>query len=88
MLIPVFTVAENIMLGDETVRNGILDRRTVSERVRELSHRYGLDIDPDVLVSNLPVGVQQRVAGALPRRPGDGCAGGAGPRAGPLFAQS
>lgn len=61
MLIPVFTVAENIMLGAETVKNGVLDRRGVARRVRELSHQYGLDVDPDALVGDLPVGVQQRV---------------------------
>jgi len=61
MLIPVFTVAENIMLGSETVRWLRLDRRQVEERVRELSHRYGLDVDPTACVSDLPVGVQQRV---------------------------
>jgi ABC-type uncharacterized transport system ATPase subunit len=61
MLIPVFTVAENIMLGSETVRRGVLDRRSVADRVRELSHQYGLDVDPDAYVQELPVGVQQRV---------------------------
>jgi len=39
----------------------MIDRRSVAERVRELSHQYGLDVDPDVHVSDLPVGVQQRV---------------------------
>jgi len=61
MLIPVFSVAENIMLGDETTRNGILNTKAVSERVHDLSKQYGLDIDPEALVGNLPVGVQQRV---------------------------
>jgi len=62
MLIPVFSVAENIMLGDETVRYGmVLDQKTVAKRVRELSHQYGLEIDPEALVGQLPVGVQQRV---------------------------
>ena len=61
MLIPVFTVAENIMLGAETVRGLKLDRRTVEARVRELSRQYGLDVDPTAYVSDLPVGVQQRV---------------------------
>ncbi|HPH94403.1 MAG TPA: ABC transporter ATP-binding protein [Anaerolineaceae bacterium] len=61
MLIPVFTVAENIMLGSETTRNGVLDIRAVSKQVRELSHTYGLDVDPDALVQDLPVGIQQRV---------------------------
>jgi ABC-type uncharacterized transport system ATPase subunit len=62
MLIPVFTVAENIMLGDETVRYGmVLDQKAVSNRVRELSHQYGLEVDPEALVGQLSVGEQQRV---------------------------
>ncbi|HSB67232.1 MAG TPA: ABC transporter ATP-binding protein, partial [Anaerolineales bacterium] len=62
MLIPVFTVAENIMLGDETVRYGmVLDQKAVAKRVRELSEQYGLEVDPEALVGQLPVGVQQRV---------------------------
>jgi len=61
MLIPVFTVAENIMLGSETVRGMVLDQRSVAARVRELSHQYRLDVDPDAYVSDLPVGIQQRV---------------------------
>lgn len=61
MLIPVFSVAENIMLGAETTKGLTLDRKTVAARVRELSHRYSLDVDPEALVENLPVGVQQRV---------------------------
>jgi simple sugar transport system ATP-binding protein len=62
MLIPVFTVAENIMLGDETVRYGmVLDQKTVSNRVRELSRQYGLEVDPEALVGQLSVGEQQRV---------------------------
>ncbi len=61
MLIPVFTVAENIMLGDESVKGLALDQAGVAARVLELSHQYGLDVNPHVLVSELPVGVQQRV---------------------------
>jgi ABC-type uncharacterized transport system ATPase subunit len=62
MLIPVFTVAENIMLGDETVRYGmVLDQKAVSDRVRELSRQYGLEVDPEALVGQLSVGEQQRV---------------------------
>jgi len=69
MLVPVFTVTENIMLGAETDHRAHpnefplakLDRKEVSARVRELSRQYGLDIDPDTLVGDLPVGVQQRV---------------------------
>jgi len=61
MLIPVFTVAENIMLGAEAVRGLALDRRSVVERVRELSKQYGLEVDPHAYVRDLPVGLQQRV---------------------------
>jgi len=62
MLIPVFTVAENVMLGHErTGFGGRLDLRAARETVREISARFGFDIDPDALVEDLPVGVQQRV---------------------------
>src|SRR6202161_4045793 len=62
MLVPVFTVAENVTLGiEETKRSGLLERRQTRGDVRELSRRYGLDVDPDALVENLPVGIQQRV---------------------------
>src|SRR5215469_12317711 len=62
MLVPVFTVAENITLGVERAnRFGLLDRRGTRREVRELSERYGLQVDPDALVEDLPVGVQQRV---------------------------
>jgi len=61
MLVPVFTVTENIMLGAEEKRGLVLDRRKVSARVRELSKEYGLDVDPDARVEDLPVGAQQRV---------------------------
>ncbi len=62
MLVPVFTVAENVMLGVErTTFLGLLDRRRARKDVLELSGRYGLAIDPDALVENLPVGIQQRV---------------------------
>ncbi|MBV9093238.1 MAG: ABC transporter ATP-binding protein, partial [Streptosporangiaceae bacterium] len=62
MLVPVFTVAENVTLGiEETDRAGLLNRRRTRRDVRELSRRYGLDVDPDALVENLPVGIQQRV---------------------------
>jgi simple sugar transport system ATP-binding protein len=62
MLIPVFTVAENVMLGHEqTTFGGRLDLGGARERVREISARFGFDLDPDALVEDLPVGVQQRV---------------------------
>ncbi|KRC46515.1 MULTISPECIES: ABC transporter ATP-binding protein [unclassified Nocardioides] len=61
MLVPVFTVAENVMLGHEPTRGPVLNRAKAREQVRELSERYNLKVDPDALVETLPVGVQQRV---------------------------
>jgi ABC-type uncharacterized transport system ATPase subunit len=62
MLIPVFTVTENVMLGSESVRAGdFLDRGKAAERILEISQRYGLEVEPDAYVRDLPVGVQQRV---------------------------
>ncbi|MBU2697991.1 ABC transporter ATP-binding protein [Nocardioides sp. WV_118_6] len=62
MLVPVFTVAENVMLGNEaTGFAGTLDLDAARRRVREISERFGFEVDPDALVEHLPVGVQQRV---------------------------
>jgi simple sugar transport system ATP-binding protein len=83
MLVPVFTVAENVTLGEERTRRlrlpdrigrirlpslpsvpnpmGLLDHRSMRREVRELSETYGLRVDPDARVEELPVGVQQRV---------------------------
>jgi ABC-type uncharacterized transport system ATPase subunit len=62
MLIPVFTVTENVMLGVESMRAGVLlDRAAAAERIREISERFGLQVDPDVRVEDLSVGAQQRV---------------------------
>ncbi|HET9588862.1 MAG TPA: ABC transporter ATP-binding protein [Anaerolineales bacterium] len=62
MLIPVLTVAENILLGAETMANSIfLDRREARRRIIELGKRFGFEIDPDARVENLSVGWQQRV---------------------------
>ena len=62
MLIPVFTVAENVELGHEQTRRfGFLDHRKARRLVAEVSNRYGLDVPPDALIADLPVGVQQRV---------------------------
>ena len=62
MLIPVFTVAENVMLGNEqTKAAGFLDLDSARAKVREISARFGFDIDPDAKIEDLPVGVQQRV---------------------------
>jgi simple sugar transport system ATP-binding protein len=60
-LVPVMTVAENIMLGSETVRNGLLDVEKVAQQVTELSQRYQLDVDPHAMIEDLPVGMRQRV---------------------------
>lgn len=62
MLVPVFTVTENVMLGDEDVRpGGFLNRKAATKRVKEISTKYGLEVDPGAYVEDLPVGVQQRV---------------------------
>src|SRR5438477_6922688 len=62
MLIPVMTVAENIVLGNEPVREGLLlDEAGAEERVRQLSQQFGLAVDPAALVSQITVGQQQRV---------------------------
>jgi simple sugar transport system ATP-binding protein len=62
MLIPVFTVAENVVLGHEPVKaGGWLDLAAARAKVKEVSDRFGFDVDPDAIVGDLPVGVQQRV---------------------------
>ena len=62
MLIPVFTVAENVMLGHEDTKiGGRLDLAGARAKVNEISARFGFHVDPDALVDDLPVGVQQRV---------------------------
>jgi simple sugar transport system ATP-binding protein len=61
-LVPVFTVAENVMLGNEATKGfGVLDHAAADAKVEELSNRYGLAVDPDALIEDLPVGIQQRV---------------------------
>jgi general nucleoside transport system ATP-binding protein len=62
MLVPVMTVAENIVLGQEpTQPGGLLDLAAARARVRELSERYGLAVDPDARIEDVTVGTQQRV---------------------------
>jgi general nucleoside transport system ATP-binding protein len=69
MLVPPLTVTENIMLGQESEvgwsrllgKLSVLDRHFVSDRIRELSQRYALEVDPDAYIRDLPVGAQQRV---------------------------
>lgn len=61
-LVPVMSVAENVMLGSEITRGGgILSLKEAERRVRELSEQYGLEVDPAAIVEDLPVGTQQRV---------------------------
>lgn len=62
MLIPVFTVAENVMLGHESTKAlGALDLAKARQHVRAVADRFGFEVDPDAIVGDLPVGVQQRV---------------------------
>ncbi len=62
MLIPQFTVTENVMLGDETLQRGVfLDRATVAARISEISEQNNLQVNPDAYVKDLSVGAQQRV---------------------------
>ena len=61
MLVPVMTVAENLVLGTEPARGPLLDYKTAAARTRELSERFGLAVDPDAKVEDLGVGAQQRV---------------------------
>ena len=62
MLIPVFTVAENIILGHEkTKKFGMLDLESAKEEIRRVSKEFNFDVDPDAVVETLPVGIQQRV---------------------------
>jgi simple sugar transport system ATP-binding protein len=62
MLVPVFSVAENVILGLEPVKGfEWIDRRRAHDLVREISDRYNLSVDPEAIVEDLPVGVQQRV---------------------------
>lgn len=62
MLVPVFSVWENVVLGVEPVTGpGIMNRKEARTEVRDISERYGLAVDPDAMVEDLPVGIQQRV---------------------------
>ena len=62
MLIPVFTVAENIVLGHEKVKGfGFLDLEAAKREIIRVSAEFNFDVDPDALIEDLPVGIQQRV---------------------------
>jgi len=61
MLVPVFTVAENIVLGHEQTQRGLLTLTEAKTKIKKISDEFKFEIDPDALIENLPVGVQQRV---------------------------
>ncbi len=63
MLVPVFTVTENVVLGVEPTKGpiGTIDVKEARRELEEISSRYSLHVDPDAIVEDLPVGVQQRI---------------------------
>ena len=61
MLVPNLTVTENIMLGVESTRRGFIDQSGAKRRILALSEEFGLAVDPEAVIDQLPVGVQQRV---------------------------
>lgn len=61
MLVDAFTVAENIILGSETTKAGVIDIKKAIAEIKELSERYGLEVDPTAKVADITVGAQQRV---------------------------
>ena len=61
MLVEAFTVAENIILGSEITKNGVLDIKKAIQEIKELSEKYGLAVDPSAKVEDISVGAQQRV---------------------------
>ena len=60
-LVPVMSVTENIILGDEPTRGIFLNMKAARKEVLALSKRYGLAVDPDAIIEDLPVGIQQRI---------------------------
>jgi simple sugar transport system ATP-binding protein len=61
MLVDVFTVTENIILGKETTKGGRIDLKKAEKEVRDISERYGLSVDPKAKIADISVGMQQRV---------------------------
>ncbi|MCJ7693798.1 MAG: ABC transporter ATP-binding protein [Anaerolineaceae bacterium] len=61
MLVPVFSVLENIILGSEVKTGPFLTKAKARKQIIELSNAYGLEVDPDTIIEDIPVGVQQRV---------------------------
>lgn len=60
-LVDVLSVTENVMLGNESISGPFLRRDLAKQRIQEISKEYGLDVDPDALIADIPVGAQQRV---------------------------
>ena len=60
-LVPVMSVVENVMLGSEVLQQGLLDRASVAQDILALSQEYQLEVNPQALVEDLPVGIRQRV---------------------------
>ncbi|NLD82569.1 MAG: ATP-binding cassette domain-containing protein, partial [Clostridiales bacterium] len=60
-LVDVFTVLDNIILGAESVKHGFLQKKQAREKVMALSEKYGLRVEPDALIEDISVGMQQRV---------------------------
>ncbi|MCB5951334.1 ABC transporter ATP-binding protein [Enterococcus sp. BWT-B8] len=61
MLVDAFTVTENIILGNEPAKGGVLDRKKAVEEIKKVSERYGLDVNPNAYIRDVSVGMQQRV---------------------------
>ena len=61
MLVPVFTVAENIVLGHEKTNRGLISLNQAKERIQQIAKEFKFEIDPEALIEDLPVGLQQRV---------------------------
>ena len=61
MLVQPFTVTENIILGMEPVKGMVVDLKTAAKRVKELSERYNMQVDPNAKIEDISVGMQQRV---------------------------
>lgn len=61
MLIPVFTVAENIVLGHEASKRGVLTLTEAKQKIKKIADEFKFEINPDALIEDLPVGIQQRI---------------------------
>jgi len=60
-LVPVMSVTENLILGDEPKRFGVVNIKRAKKEALALSEKYGLEVDPDAIIEDLPVGMAQRV---------------------------